>query len=72
MDEFIEELQKLELNPGDILVARIRPFKFNAVNQKRMKDSLRTLLDSIGKDNTVIVVSADDVEFSVERGDQSD
>jgi hypothetical protein len=70
MDKFIEELQKLELSPGDILVAKMRPFKFNAVNQKRMKESLRTLLDSMGKDNAVIVVSADDVSFSVERGDE--
>lgn len=65
----IQSIERLDLRDGDILVAKIHPSKFCYSYQKSMKAGLRKILDDSGKSNQIIVVSADDVEFSVIPGE---
>lgn len=70
-ETMVQSVEKLNLRDGDILVAKIRPPKFCYMVQQSTRAALRKILDDSGKSNQIIVVSANDVEFSVMPGNES-
>jgi hypothetical protein len=61
----IEAIQKIELNPKDILVVKIHPAHFSNAIRMDIHNFFTDILEQSGRNNEVIVVPDGEVKFEI-------